>query len=629
MFFRNAHIKDRVALPVKRDIETMRKTLMSRILFLVFVYGFVFCFLVILQFSNKGNFTLSTGAMSIKGRYLRSSQSSLQASPQTGRENYEAGWQDITGGIKIFYGGLEFNLTEDKGKGLVITSLNGVSLPVNPNFMILEENKASFSLPGGTILVFRSSDSSRGSELQISAEFAENISEAVIHIVPRRSSLIHDNEQLGILYNGGRYFFGSSNQELEDAKLVLSKGNAFVSYRSRGKERVFDPADYIIAQSNDYENALANWLDESYAYWNRNAAVLQSEDDIIAYCGEALRRGNFAAAIASIPGNFLNSSRHSYRSSGFVGGMTAAYSSFAATEREKVNSITNLTRERSLDILKEDHVLDYLLTRNNTALASNVIEIISNASPEMLTPGYCSGLLEIYSDIKRWRLSANNPVEPLIEQILSLISESLARDTDKNLVFVSPSEGMNAANEMEYSLRLGKALIYWAEDVRNTEWLAIGRSLVLSALTGGGAGSGNLYCILNPGEYSPKATWLADNGLWAWTVSPSVRASYTNGNLNISLSFPPNMTHHVMIRGVRPFIKLQIHDMDWRTDSQFERYDSSGWVYYPQDQTLIFKLRHRVTVENIRIFYRAEEPQPVIEESAVTDNITAGDAFDF
>jgi len=77
------------------------------------------------------------------------------------------------------------------------------------------------------------------------------------------------------------------------------------------------------------------------------------------------------------------------------------------------------------------------------------------------------------------------------------------------------------------------------------------------------------------------------------------------------------MSHFMIIRGVRPFIRIQLHGMDWRTDSQFERYDSSGWVYYPEEQTLIVKLKHRVTTENIRIIYRATEPAEEGEGAAV------------
>jgi hypothetical protein len=47
--------------------------------------------------------------------------------------------------------------------------------------------------------------------------------------------------------------------------------------------------------------------------------------------------------------------------------------------------------------------------------------------------------------------------------------------------------------------------------------------------------------------------------------------------------------------------------MDFRTDPQFERYDSSGWSYNAQEQTLLLKMRHRATVEHVRIFYRAGE----------------------
>jgi hypothetical protein len=579
----------------------MRKSLASRIFGLAFLYCAVFCTLVVLQFSKKGNFSLSTGAMTIRGRYL-------QAPQEAQNEGSETGWQSLAGGIKLFYGGLEFNLKEEREKGLILAD-GSTLMPVNPSFMFLTENAAHFSLPGGTTLVFSSYDSARGSELQINAEFAENVSEIVIPISARRSSLISDNGQLGVLYNSGRYFLNSPGNELETGKLVLSIENSSVSYRSREDQRVFDPADYIIPQEQNYRSALALWQEASFAHWNQNPSLLQNDDDVSAYCSEALRQGNFTAAVRSISASFLNSSRHTYRSAGFTGGMTSAYRSFASAEREKTNLIAQLTRERSLDILKEDHIIDYLFTRGNTALANDVIALISSTGGGQIIPLYCPGILEAYVDIKRWR-QANNPAEPLIEQTLSLISKNLNRDTEKDLVYAS----LDGNNDLEFNVRLGIALVNWAQDAGNTEWAAVGRSLILSALTAGGA-AGNLYSILRPAEYYHRASWLSDNGLWAWTVSPSARASYTNGNLNITVSFPTSMSHYLIIQGVSPFIKMQLHDTDWRTDNQFENYDSSGWIYYPQDQILIVKLRHRAAVETVRVIYRAEEPPVIMEEN--------------
>jgi hypothetical protein len=559
------------------------------------------------QFSGKGNFTISANAMTIKGRYLQ---------PE-GQENAESYAQLLTGGVRVFFGGLELNLKGDHGNGLIITGINGAEIPVNPEFLTVEENTALLGLPGGSKLVFSSSGSAIGPELQISAEFAPDVSEVIIPIIPRRS-IVRNNGQIGIMYNGSCYMFNGSGQELESNKIVLSKGNSFVSYRSKGKQRTIDPSDFIIPQSQNYYYTVSNWQDLSFSRWNQNAAALNGEDDIIGYMSEALRQNSYTSALASISDNFIDSAQHSYKSSAYIGGMTNAFSSFISEENKKLNNINVLTKQSSPDVFKEEHVIDYLFTRGNTVLAHDIIQLIQNTSAEKLIIDYCPGLLEAYSDIKRWNSSINNPVAPLIEQIQSLVSENISKDTITNLVYAGGSK----ERDLYFSVRLGNALIYWAEDVKNAEWADIGRSLVLSALTNAGPGAGKLYSNLKPADYYPKAVWLAENGLWTWTASPSVKSSWPDGNLNITFSFPVSATHHVIICGVKPFIKLQIHDMDWRTDSQFERYDSSGWVYYQQDQILILKLRHRLQTENIKIVYKLQEPLPVMEEPAP---VTAGE----
>jgi len=589
----------------------LKKYLPSRIFGLAALYCAVFFILVIVQFSGKGNFTISTNAMIIKGRYLQSDKNENNAV-----ESDKSSTRPLMGGVRVFFGGLEFNLKEDHGGGLVLTGSNGAVIPVNPESLTITENTARFGLPGGSTVVFNSSGSAKGPELQINAEFAKDISEITIPIIPRRS-LVRNNGQLGIMYNSDLYLFNGSGQELENNKIVLSKKNTFTSYRSKGKQKIFNPDNYIIPLAQNYYYAVSNWQDLSFNRWSQNAASILNEDDITGYLSEALRQNYYAAALASVAGNSFNRAQLSYKSSVYLGGMTNAYRSFISEENRKLNTINILTKENQLDILKEEHVIDYLLTRGNTVLANDIIQFIQNTSPEKLVIDYCPGLLEAYSDIKRWNPSIKNPVEPLTEQILSLVSENIIKDTVTNLVYTFASK----EHDLYYSVRLGNALIYWADDVKNTEWADIGRSLVLSALTSAGPGAGNLYSNIRPAEYYPKAVWLADNGFWAWTASSSVKSSWSDGNLNIAFSFPVNMTHHIIIRGIRPFIKLQIHGMDWRTDSQFEQYDSSGWVYYPQDQILILKLRHRLQVENIRIIYIREEPPPVIEEDAAGEDV--------
>jgi len=411
------------------------------------------------------------------------------------------------------------------------------------------------------------------------------------------------------MYSGSRYLFNRSGGELENGFLTLSRENSSISYRSRGRQRTFDPTEYIITQAGDYEGSLDNWKSASFNYWNQNAAFLQNEEDIIAYCSESFIRGSYPAAVAAISRDFINSSMQSHRSSPFIGGMANAYRMFVAGENEKSTQISRLAADKSLDIFKEEHILDYLFTRSNSSLANEIIDIIKNIKPESIIIDHCPGILEVVSDIRRWRPSAENPAEHLIEQMVSLVSENLVRDTENNHVFVLNFEGMN----LDFSLRMGKAIIPWAESAQNAEWEAIGKSLVISALESSGDGAGKLYNTLRTTDYYPRAAWLTDNNQWAWTVSSLVRASAIDGDLNIAFTFPVNMTHYVIIRGIRPFLRLQLYGTDWRSEPQFERSDSSGWIYYPQDQILILKLRHRTAIENVRIIYREPPPPPPVQ----------------
>jgi len=598
----------------------MRKPLLTRILGLIVLYCAVFIILASLQFSKKGSFSHSIGAMSITGQYQLSAEElnpdALSTSPGTVEPSVRGSLGDVSrahylaGGARIFFGGLEFNLKEDNDRGLFIAGEDGVPQPVNPYLLVLTENSAQFGLPGGTTLVFNYLDLSGSQELRISAEFAEDISLLNIPFRPRRSSLVRSDGQIGLTYNGVLYQFSRSSEARENGNLILSAENAVASYHARPNQRVFNPADYVIAQarnSNSFDDAIGRWREQSFNYWEKNISAGIDENIAIAYLGEALRRGTYRAALTSVSREYPVTARRSYESSVFLGNMTNAFRAFNEAEREKTERITRQINGKSIGFLTEDHVLDYLQVRGLTALTNSALEVLLGSNSMAITLDLCPGLLEAYRDFRRWRLSGLNPVEQFIEQICFLVSENIHFDAEKNLAFVVNT----GSGDTEFNLRLGMALLDWATSADNENWAALGRSLILSSLIQGDhSGSARLYRLLNPGNYYPRTALLSTGGHWIWSASPTVSATVREDEtLNISVSFPAGETHYVMIRGVRPFNRLQLYDTNWRSDPQFERYDSSGWIYYPQDQTLIVKMRHRTTVEYIRIFYRAA-PEP-------------------
>jgi hypothetical protein len=88
-----------------------------------------------------------------------------------------------------------------------------------------------------------------------------------------------------------------------------------------------------------------------------------------------------------------------------------------------------------------------------------------------------------------------------------------------------------------------------------------------------------------------------------WTASPAVSATFQNNVLDISVPLAVGWTHYLLVRGVPEFTKIQLRDMDYRSDPRFEQYNSPGWVYSASAQTLLVKLVHRSEDEHIRIFY--------------------------
>jgi hypothetical protein len=624
----------------------MKKYVFPRILGFLALYCVIYIALVMLQFTNKGaRFSRQIGTMTISGQYRMSADQEI---PADTNEYF------LTGGTLVFFGGLEFNLKNrddqfDKD-GFILINAAGDRQPAVPERMILSGDTARFLLPGGTEIVFSALYSGSGPELRISALFGSGVSGLDIPFGSQRSSITRGIEdgRFTVLYEDVYYSFTGSIQGEERGRLLLDNENDSVAYRARPGQKAFNPDDFVIARSESEETfneAFDRWRDQSFSYWSGNM-LPGDEDTVIAYCGESLERGNYEEALASISSTVLPAGQRTYESSVYLGSMPAAQRSFTAAEREKLNRISRLISQNSPDLLKESHAFEFLLIRNYTNYINGGINFIRSIDPETLTLDMVPGIFEGYMDLKQWGFRDDNPFERLIEQSRSLVIEDIQKDVGHDRVFVF----LNDRAESAFNLRLGKALCIWAADADNAGWTALGRSLVLSVLSladdecavpsalvrsktgelgedqsegspdGARFSAAKIYRILNPGEYYPRAAKIgSDNSIWAWTAASSAAGVQDNETLDILVTFPVNETHYMIIQGIRPVSRIQIHNRDWPPDSQFERYDSSGWAYYSESRILVLKIKHRDTADQrVRISYYREPPRVVEEDAGET-----------
>ena len=119
----------------------------------------------------------------------------------------------------------------------------------------------------------------------------------------------------------------------------------------------------------------------------------------------------------------------------------------------------------------------------------------------------------------------------------------------------------------------------------------------------------SLYSMFVPeNKFYPHIELLSDNNdgiIWAWTIAESM--TYTKNNdstIIIRAKFPQNEVHHMIIRGIKKFSAIDIYGIAYRTDPRFESYNSSGYVFENDTESLLLKDRQRSAEEEINLYFK-------------------------
>ncbi|MDR3343558.1 MAG: hypothetical protein LBT14_12405 [Treponema sp.] len=593
-------------------------------------------FMVSLQFTKQEGFTQRIGNLVVTGQYRTLQDFEFPANP------YEF---PLAGEVRVLFGGMEFRMSNEEEVFGIITA-DGTHIHVLPDYMIISGETVIFHIPGGTELAFATQYSGGAPELRISGSFTEDTRGVVLPFKPFRTTRTREggNGQFVVIADGVHYGFSRPLTEEEQRFLILDSDAPVIAYRGIPEAKGVIPGNFVLAPAQDkrtYDEAIARWRDQSFSQWNRSIASVADEETVIAYAGEAIRQKIYKAAVSAVPTAFLNGNQRTVESTVYLGRLDLGLRSLATAEREKLNRLSGVLEgardkgvppsnavENFLALVPEVHLFEYLAVRGYTPLMDAGAELVRSIEPAALSLDMTVGILEGCSDWVLYRSSVNNPFNALISETYSIIAKGITKARSGEWVFVIDHGEVDTA----FNLRLGKAVIGHAEYTGDTEWAAVGRSLVWSVLSltdgsgtvpaqllvseteavgadpaAGRIGSAQLYRMFAPGENHPHAvsigTGSSPTPIWTWTAASAVSATLENNMLDISVSFLVGEAHYMLIRGIKPFTRIQLYGINYRTDPQFERYDSSGWSYSASEQTLLLKMRHRSPAEHIRIFY--------------------------
>jgi hypothetical protein len=605
----------------------MRKAFLPRCAGVLAAYCFVFVALTMLQFARQNGFTKKVGTLVVSGKY-KITDRRFAISENTGNVDIP-----VENPVSVFFAGLEFNVGSDikDPRRLSLLDFDEIRRPVTPESMDISEKSVRFKLSDGSELSFYVNNEGSGDELIIGSFFSENAVSIELPFTLTKNARVSSAGNSGIvmLYDKKEWTFDRRIIDTDRELIELSNTNPVVTYRIVSEEKRFNPVEFIVSGAMDKRGYLefsTQWLDKTYRDWNARVASSLDEKLIVAFAAEAARRGNYALGSLRISPDFISDSGRTFRSSPFTGRLPLAMRSIVEFERAKNRTVETEIKTQPASLLSGDNDFEYLAQRSIDNLFDEGIDFIKTIQPDYVTLDMLPAIFEGWWAFSIWRPDFDNPFEMLVNQARLFVSESIKKDAKDIHVFIVE----NGSIDVRYNIRLGVAMTSYGESAGSNEWAAVGRSLILSALSfsdnigavcafleldennifveRAGApriAAEDVYEMLKPSDYYPHTVGAGTvmQGVYLWTAAPAIGASYQNSVLEFNISFPVNNTHYMMIRGLKPFRKIQMRGMDYRSDPQFERYNSPGWVYSPTEQTLLIKLVHRTEVEVIKIYY--------------------------
>lgn len=335
-----------------------------------------------------------------------------------------------------------------------------------------------------------------------------------------------------------------------------------------------------------------------------------SEKAVAAYIAESASNGSYSAAVRSGANILQQTNRQTYLTSPYLNHLVAMNRTFVTSYNNAFARINQMANQSALDALATENVVETLLYKKNIAQVKTLFEnaslYLAVANAEDLTLSQASGALRAYNSAQKILPELCSALTPHLAKILDAILLHL--EQGEKYLTVKTLDGNTAT--LQETCTLAMALVNYGvsardADVQKTGYNLLNSTFALSAPKGIASFS-DLYPILVQNAYYPHLTLLSNNAsvITAWTASPNVTlTSPVRGTLELAMQFNVGESHYLIITGIKPFNTINMYGLNYRSDSQFESYNSPGYVYDFETETLFLKMRHKNEIEKVIFTY--------------------------
>ena len=614
---------------------------MKHIVGRIVVYTILYCSVIfgifVLQFTKGQTFSLTLGSMSVAGR----------------QERTEAGATVPLLPLHVVSNGLDLYITE-QNPVYAVDEADSIS-PLRVLAYRFYETEPRFSVQCSDNVVVSFFSERRGDvdSLMVEAIMPNGIKRVLLPWkITQNAAIERADGKIFVRSGKKQYTFTGSfgfNNDAENAAgqseiphLVLAKTQPVAYYKTYLPLEELDINTIPSMAQASIESYTAALNTFSSAVLHAGTQALSSkkitEKTLTAYLAEMGKRGKFADAIKNAPAQTLAKNFRTYLSNPFYGNIQDTHTGLAAADAKKRELFAALITDNSLEIFEHENVIPFLTDRGRKRSIEDLFRLINTLDAAQLDARQSAGLLAVWLDCMHYypeRKSVFEDLLPLCEkkitESLLLIDEGLYLSNDG--AYIDSAAALNSA---EILMRYGA--------VQSSVWQSVARMLVTSLLrySGESAGlpvgftvtgtkstqlgitaddssmldAGILYPLLIPdNSWYPHAYSLAlqaEAGIWAWTCAQNIEVlENTAKTLVLRIRFPEGQSHYLTLHGVRPFYRIEMYGIPFRSDARFEMYNSSGYAYNAGSKTLYLKMRHKSEYETIRLSL-GSAPQPVL-----------------
>jgi len=601
----------------------------------------------VIQFTIGKTFYYTIGAMTVSGR----------------DEVDETGNRTPLLPLHIVSNGLDFYITDQTPLTAKTSNNEDITLKV----LEYKKNEDSFSVvcSNGVLIDFNSYLSETIATVRISVSMPSEIETVYFPWKLTQSARLERQDgQIFLRYGKDRFIFrgghgfGNSDDTSELPHLILSSSKKTAIYETyvQSESLDFDSIFRLpIATEEEYNKTKQLFRENALEYFSNVISSRNYNEELLtAYIAEKTFNGEYAKALVYAPASLLPKEKRTYISTTFYGNLAQNDKSLAAYHKKKLSGIELGIARAETSVFDRVSLIPFLINNSRVNLISALEKMASNAKQEDLNSFLAAGLLEAAMDYAFYFPNKQNIFMENSEKYENVLKDSLI-SIDNGLYISSDKKTIDT----EKTLQAASILIRYGNSYPDKDsWRAVGQALYSSIFSLGGNSSSlpasfdiqgdkakklglmaNDALILHAEKLYPVAikdnphypheeslALKAEPGIWAWTSAHDINVLKNDAKIfSFRISAKTGDTHYMIIRGIRPFYRIQVYGIDFRSDPRFEIYNSSGYVYDERTRTLLLKIKHKKDDEDIVLFLgRPPEPVPVPVVPAGQDGAEGG-----